>query len=165
MRLGLICLPLLTILISCSPLKSKYAAAASKLHFVLTQVEPNINIIFPISKTKIDLNLTLEVENASTTSLLVREFEGELFLNVEDKHIDVGHVKLLKPVRLPAKSKANLSVTASINHSGVTNHWKLVKMALEKEITNSWELSGTISGNIHGISIQLPIKSKRSFFL
>jgi hypothetical protein len=163
MRLGLISLPLVAIFLSCTPVGNKYKVAASKLRCSLTQVESNINIKLPISKTKIDLKIVVELENPTTVSFVVRSFNGKLSLITKDKHLHIGDIGLLKAEKLPAKSKVAAIIVTSIKYQDLANNWPLAKMALNKEITGSWNLSGKLHGEINGIPIWLPVKSTRSF--
>lgn len=165
MRLDLTSLILLTLLTvcSCSPLKNKYKAIASELHFNLTQVESNIEVSFPLSKTQAVLKISVEVENPTATTFAVREFNGELFLHVHEKRLRMGKVKLLQAARLPAKSKATLVVITSINYKDLAGNWTLVRKVIDKKTAGNWELSGTLLGNVHNIPVSLRVKSAQLF--
>lgn len=158
-RLGLIGLTLLAVLMACSPLQNKYKVAASNLYFTLNQVKSNIELEFPVSKTKILFKLTLEVENPTKTTLTVSEFDGKLFLSTNESRLYMGKVKLLQTTKLPAKSKVKFTIMTTTSYKDLANGWTLINKALDKEIAGNWELSGTIRGNINNIPISLPVKS------
>ena len=161
MRLGLMSLLLLTIFLSCSPLKNKYRLTKSSLNFTLIQVEPNIQIAFPISKAKIDLKTSIKIENTTNVNLVIRDFDGELFINTKGKRLYLGRVKLLQIARLPAKSNVDIIIVTSIGHKELAHGWTLARAVLDKKTMGRWELSGTIRGDINGIPVWLPVNSSR----
>jgi LEA14-like dessication related protein len=122
-----------------------------------------MKLALPISKTMVVLKLNIEVENPTTTTFVIRELNGGLFLNTNEKHLHMGDIKLLKVTKLPAKSKVTMNIVTSFKCKDLVNNWHLINMALNKRTIGNWELSGTIYGNIHKVPVSLPVKSTRPF--
>jgi hypothetical protein len=163
MRLGWLALPLLIAVPGCSPVQ-KYQEAARSLRFTLDRVEPTVTVAFPLERSRVGFDLTVGVENPSTVPFHVQTFEGALSLETEGGEFKpLGRVALLQPLDLPAQGRARLEVSLSFTYQDLADRWPELEAALHGERPGAWELTGTLRAEVHGVPVQLPVRTRRAF--
>ena len=162
MRPGWVALSLLIAVPACSPVR-KYQEAAQSLRFTLDRVEPDLELAFPLDRSRITFNVTIGVENPSSVSFHLRGFEGAFRLEMDGELQPLGQVKLLRALDLPAGGKAQLAVALSFAYKDLAQAWPALQAALGGERPGVWALEGNLSGDVHGFPVQVPIRTRRSF--
>jgi hypothetical protein len=162
MRLGWVALPLLIAVPACSPVR-KYQEAARTLRFSLDRVEPNLELAFPLDRSRITFDVTIGVENPSSVPFHVRGFEGAFRLETGGELKPMGEVRLSRALDLPAGGKAQMAVALSFGYKDLSERWPALQAALHGEIAGAWELDGVLRGDVHGIPVQLPVHTRRTF--
>ena len=162
MRLGWMALPLLIAVPACSPVQ-RYQEAARSLRFSLDRVEPRLELAFPLEQSRITLELTLGVENPSTIPFHVQGFTGAFRLETAGRSEPLGRLDLSRPVDLPAGGNAALTVVLSFTYQDLASRWPELQRAVQGGGAGAWELEGTLKAVVHGLPIQLPVKTRRTF--
>jgi len=162
MRLGWVALPMLLATTACSPVQ-RYQEAARGLRFTLDRVRPELQLAFPLERSRIDLEVTLGVTNPSAVAFHLRGFEGLLSLQAEDGFKPLGQVRLARALDLPAGGSAELVVNLGFTYQDLAGNWPLLQAQLRGERPGAWELEGTLRGEAYGIPITVPVHTRRSF--
>ena len=162
MRLGWMALPLLVATTACHPVKD-YQEAARSLRFTLERVQPNLELTFPLTRSRVTFNLILAVDNPSPVSFHVYGFEGALRMETTGKLQSVGQVGMGQPLDLPAGGRAELPVVLSFTYQDLADRWPELQAVLHGEAAGSWELKGVLHAEVHGLPLQLPVRTRRSF--
>jgi hypothetical protein len=162
MRLGWAALPLLAAVTACSPAR-KYQEAARSLRFTLEQVEPDLQLAFPLVRSRIGFNLTVGVQNPSTVAFHLRTFEGTFRLELGYQHHTLGQVTLLSPLDLPAGGEAKLKVNLAFSYRDLAGLWPDLEATLDRNRPGAWELDGTLRGEVYGFPVTVPVRTRRTF--
>jgi hypothetical protein len=164
MRLGRIAVPLLIAAAACSPVR-RYQEAARSLRFSLDRVEPSLELALPLDRSRVRFEVTVGVENPSTVPFHLLSFEGGLSLETTGELKPLGQVTLLKPMDLPAGGKSQLLVALSFGYKDLADRWPELQAVLggAGERPGSWELSGTLRGEVGGITVQVPVRTRHPF--
>jgi hypothetical protein len=162
MRLGWVALPLLIAIPACSPVR-KYQEAARTLRFSLDRVEPGLELAFPLERSRITFNVTLGVDNPSTVSFHLREFEGAFRLETDGALAPVGEVRLARALDLPAGGSAQLLVALSFSYKDLAERWSALQAVLRGDHPGAWQLDGVLRGDVYGFPVQVPVRARRSF--
>ena len=162
MRLGWMALPLLIALPACSPVQ-RYQAAARSLRFTLDRVEPDLQLAFPLERSRITFELTLAVENPSAVPFHIRGFTGAFRLETAGRPEPMGQMELVRAMDLPAGGRAELTVALSFAYQDLADRWPTLQRTLQGGNPGAWELEGTLRAVVHGLPVQLPVKVRRSF--
>jgi hypothetical protein len=162
MRLGWVALPVLLAMTACSPV-GRYQEAARSLRFTLDRVEPDIQLAFPLDRSVLNFQVTLVVENPSTVAFHVYGFEGVFRLDMDGKNHPLGEVRMAQPLDLPAGGRERMAVDLAFGYRDLASRWPAIQAALHGERPGSWELEGTLHGEIYGIPVNLPVRTRRSF--
>ena len=162
MRLGWMALPLLIAVPACSPVR-KYQEAARTLRFSLDRVEPNLELAFPLDRSRITFDVTIGVENPSDVTFHVRDFAGTFQLETGGELKPLGEVRLSRALELPAGGRAQMAVALSFGYKDLAERWPALQAALQGEGTGAWELDGNLRGDVYGLTVQLPVHTRRTF--
>ena len=162
MRLGWAAVPLLIAVPGCSPVRD-YQAAARSLRVTLDRVEPNLQLALPLDQSRITLKLTLGVENPSSVAFHLRSFQGAVRLETADGAQPLGRLEMLRALDLPAGGKADLALALSFTYRDLADRWPTLQAAIQGQQAGAWVLEGTLRGDVHGIPVQLPVRTRRSF--
>ena len=162
MRLGWVALPLLIAIPACSPVR-KYQEAARNLRFTLDRVDPDLQLSFPLERSRIGFQVTLGVTNPGTVAFHLRGFEGAFQLETDGVLQPLGQVRLVRPLDLPAGGQAQLVVALAFSYRDLADRWPAIQAALHGEKPGVWELDGTLNGSAYGIPIQAPVHTRRTF--
>jgi LEA14-like dessication related protein len=162
MRLGWVAVPLLIAIPACSPVR-RYQEAARSLRFSLDRVEPNLELAFPLDRSRITFDVTIGVENPSTVPFHIRGFEGAFRLETDGVPKPMGEVRLSRALDLPAGGKAQMAVALSFGYQDLAERWPALQAVLHGESAGSWDLDGDLRGDVYGIPVQLPVHTRRTF--
>ncbi len=164
MRLGRVAVPLLIAAAACSPVR-RYQEAARSLRFSLERVEPALDLAFPLERSQVRFELTVGVENPSTVPFHLRSFDGVFRLETDGELKPLGQVNLLRPMDLPAGGKSRLLVALTFGYTDLADRWPALQAALAGTGVRpgSWELSGTLRGEVHGFLVEVPVRTRRPF--
>jgi len=162
MRLGWVALPVLLALPACSPV-GRYQEAARSLRFTLDRVDPDIQLAFPLDRSMLRFQVTLGVENPSTVPFHLFGFEGVFRLDMDGDRKPLGDVRLVRPLDLPAGGQQQMVVDLGFSYKDLAGRWTALQSALHGERPGAWELEGTLRGEVYGISVNLPVRTRRSF--
>ena len=163
MRLGWAALPLLAAVTACSPAR-KYQEAARSLRFTLEQVEPDLQLAFPLERSRIGFNLTVGVQNPSTVAFHLRTFEGTFRLELGNQHHTPGPGDPAEPPG-PARGRrgpAGGAPGVQLPGPGGTC-WPDLEATLDRNRPGAWELDGTLRGEVHGLPGTVPVRTRRTF--
>ena len=162
MRLGWLALPLVMAVEACAPVRT-YQEAARSLRFTLDRVEPRLQLAFPLDQSRLALQITLGVENPSTTPFHLQGFLGDLSLEATGGLLLLGHVELQNPMDLPPGGRAELTVAVSYLYRDLRAQWGPLQEALRKGAAGAWSLQGDLKLSAYGVSWQVPVKTRRTF--
>ena len=162
MRLGWMALPLLIAVPACSPVQ-QYQEAARSLRFTLDRVEPNLELAFPLDRSRITFNVTIGVVNPSDVPFHLLGFEGTFRLETDGGLRPLGEVRMPQSLELPAQGKAPLFLALSFGYRDLSDRWPAIQAALRGERPGVWQLDGVLRGEAYGIPVQLPVQVRRSF--
>jgi len=162
MRLGWMALPMLVAATACNPVK-EYQDAARSLRFTLERVQPSLELAFPLNRSRVAFNVILGVDNPSTVPFRVFGFEGTLRMETTGKLQPLGQVGMGQPLDLPAGGRAELPVVLSFTYQDLADRWPELQAVLHGEAAGSWELKGVLHAEVHGLPLQLPVRTRRSF--
>lgn len=162
MRLGWAALPWLIAFTACSPVQ-RYQEAARSLRYTLERVEPDLQLAFPLERSRITFAITIGVENPSDVTFHIRGFEGVLRLDTDGTPRSLGQVHLIRALDLPAGGTAQLAVELAFGYRDLADRWPAIQSVLHGEAAGAWALEGTLFGEAYGFDVKLPVRTRRTF--
>jgi hypothetical protein len=162
MRTGWLALPLLIAVPACSPVQD-YRSAASSLTFTLDRVEPRIHLTLPLDQSRLELDVTVGVHNPSAVPFHIQTFQGEFRLDSGSGPQPLGQLGLSRALDLPAGGDAQLEVSAQFAYRDLAQCWPALQAAARGGGSGTWELTGTLGAEVHGIPLRLPVRTRRAY--
>jgi LEA14-like dessication related protein len=159
---GRVAFPLLLLAVSCNPLQ-EYQQAARSLRFTLERVEPSLELAFPPDRSRIRFECTLGVENPSAVPFHIQGFDGALRLEHGGNTQPLGQIALERPLDLPAGGRTSMVVSVAFGYKDLQAAWPDLEQAVTGRGTGAWELEGRLRAQTHGLSLSLPVRSRRTF--
>ena len=94
--------PALLALAGCKDPAATYRNAAKQLTFTLEQVEPNVQLAYPLEQSRLDLRLTVNADNPTAVRFKARSIRGDISLDTDGANHFVGQMGVAKGVDLLA---------------------------------------------------------------
>ena len=159
----LLLLPALLLLVGCEALSPalKYEEAARKLRFTLDRVEPQIELAFPLERSRLRLRIDVGVDNPSDQRLRTRRVAGDLKLNAQGADYSLGSVSFPEGADIAPKGRSILKVDVALGYSDLKSAWGPLSGAVMRHEAATWSLNGEARFEVMGIEFGVPFRTSK----
>jgi hypothetical protein len=156
-------LPVLALFAGCNVLNPalRYEEAARQLRFSLDRVEPQVELAFPIEKSRLRLRLEVGVDNPSDQRLRTRRVSGNLGLSAQGRDHALGSVSFPEGADIQAKGRSTLKVDVTLGYADLKEAWGPLSGAVLKHETATWSLAGEARFEMLGIEFGVPFRASK----
>jgi len=138
-----------------------YRQAAQQLRVTLDRVEPNLDLAFPLERSRLRLRLTLGVDNPSDIRIAARSIEGNIGLQQGDGSLAIGRIAFPQGLDLPAHGRVPVSAEVSIAYGDLKEALPTLRRVVLEHREGTWTLEGTMKVDVLGIPISIPLHSRK----
>jgi len=162
MRGAWVAVPALLALVSCKPsdLASSYRKAASQLSFHLERVEPRLDMVLPLDRSKLVVRLVVRVDNPSEVHFHARRIVGELGFEELGQLRRVGSVDMPQGVDLVPRGSSLMVLDLSFAYGDLRRNWAAISQVVRQGDKAAWRLEGKASLEAYGLPITLPFHTR-----
>jgi hypothetical protein len=163
MRRAWLALPVLVLLSGCQMLDPAlaYQEAARKLTIRLERVEPNLELAFPLERTRLRLRLTLMVENPSELRLRTRSIGGRIFLDSGGGSRSISTVEAPRGLDLAPGARTPVILELSLAYADLQEAYGPLRSVILDGKSGTWRLEGQMNLDVMGIGLVVPIRSSK----
>lgn len=136
-----------------------YREAARNLRFSLDHVEPRLDFVFPLERSRLRLRLHLGIENDSPTRLLARVLGGDLTMKVGDQTYALGRVGFPAGLDLAAAQRSVAVAEIALDYGAVQAAWGPLSEVLKHNKAAVWHLEGEAKVEVLGFPIAVPLRA------
>ena len=164
MRSAWLAVPALLMLCGCDMLDpaAAYRQAAQQLRVSLDRVEPNLELAFPLERSRLRLRLTLGVENPSDLRLRVRSIGGRIFLDEGGASRSISALDFARGLDLPPRARTPVVAELSIAYGDLKESYRSLRAVVLDGRSGTWRLEGQILLDVMGIPVSVPLRSSKS---
>ena len=164
MRRAWLAAPALLALVACKPLDpaGSYRQAASQLTFQLDRVEPRLEPVFPLDRSRLAVRLVIRVDNPSEVRFHASHVLGNLGLEEQGQTHLLGTVDLPQGVELVPRATSPLILDLNFTYGDLRQHWPAVLRALRQGAPATWKLDGKARMEAYGIPITVPFHARKT---
>jgi hypothetical protein len=154
----------LILLMGCDALNPalQMQAAAQQLRFTLDRVDPQIELAFPLDRSRLRIRLDLGVDNPTEVRLQTRQVSGDLRLQAQGADHAVGTVAFPEGLDLAPKSRSTLKAELSFGYGDLRAVWAPLSGAVLRHEPATWTLAGEARFEVLGIAFGVPFQTRRS---
>jgi len=162
-RLWLV-VPAALTLVSCKPLDTaaSYRQAASQLTFQLERVEPRLEALFPLDRSRLMVRLVIRVNNPSEVRFQAKHVLGDLGLEELGLTHRLGTVDLPQGVELAPGTTSPLVLDLSFSYGDLRQNWPALTRAMRTGSSTTWRLDGKARMEAYGIPITVPFHARKT---
>lgn len=163
MRAPWLALPALLLLVGCPQLDptAAYREAAQKLRFSVDRVEPSLQLAWPLERSRLNLKLTLGVDNPTGTRFTARGFAGKLSLDEGGANHPLGDVGFNQGIDLPAQGRASVPVDLGFTYEQLKQAWSPISGAV-KGHRGTWRVEGQLQLDVMGFPLSVPVRASKA---
>jgi hypothetical protein len=150
-------------LLSCSSVDSAaaYRAAAKQLEFSLDQVEPSIQLTYPLEQSRLGLRLTLGADNPTPVRFKARSLTGDISLDSDGVRLTIGQLNFSLGVDLKPSSRTPVVVDLSFAYSDLRTSWVALKSVGAGNRPGTWHLDGQVGLEVLGLPLTRPLRIEK----
>jgi hypothetical protein len=138
-----------------------YRQAARQLEFTLDQVEPSLQVAFPLEQSKLGLRLTLGAKNPTTVRFKARSLEGGITLDSDGASHAVGQMSLAQGLDLPPSATTPVVVDLLFAYKDLRGSWSSLRSVGSGNRPGTWRLDGHMGLEVLGIPMAVPLKVQK----
>jgi hypothetical protein len=163
MRRAWLAVPALALLCGCELLDpvAAYREAARKVSISLDRVEPNLELAFPLERSRLRLRLTLLVENASEVRLRTRSISGRVLLDSGGTSRFLSNVDVPRGLDLQPGARTPVVVELSIAYGDLKEAYGPLRSVVLDGRAATWRLEGQLVLDVMGVAVSVPIRSSK----
>ena len=154
-------IPALMVLAGCKDPAARYRNAAKQLTFTLEQVEPNVQLAYPIEQSRLDLKLTVKADNPTNVRFKARNIRGDISLDTEGTNHFLGQMGVDKGVDLAPGTSTPVVVDLSFSYRDLRKASAVLKSVVSGNRPGVWHLDGEMGLDVLGIPVTVPLKVKK----
>jgi hypothetical protein len=156
-------LPALTLFAGCNAINPalRYEEAARQLRFSLDRVEPQVELAFPVEKSRLRLRLEVGVENPTDQRLRTRRVNANLGLAAQGKDHALGSVSFPEGADILPKGRSLLKVDVTLGYADLKEAWGPLSGAVLRHETATWSLAGEARFETLGIEFGVPFRASK----
>lgn len=153
--------PVLLTLAGCNDPAAIYRSAARQLKFSLDQVEPSIQLAYPLEQSKLGLRLTVGAENPTKVRFRARSITGGISLDSDGYSHTIGQLSFAKGVDLKPSSRTPMVVDLSFTYSDLRQSWVALRNVGGGNRPGTWHLDGEVGLDALGIPLTVPLRVQK----
>lgn len=154
--------PALVLLTGCGALSpTAYRRAAQRLTFTLEAVEPSFHLAFPLERSRVALDLRLQVDNPSKVAFRARSIAGSILLEQGGQNHPIGQLDLAHGLDLPPNTRTPVTINLSFTYGDLAQAWPTLKSVMLQDGTGTWRLEGQAKLETFGIPVTLPLSIQK----
>jgi len=163
MRRVWLAVPALLLLCGCDVLDPAvaYREAAQRLRVTLDRVEPNLELAFPLDRSRLRLRLTLSVENPSDLRLRVRSIGGRVFLDEGGASRSISALDFAKGLDLSPRARTPVVVDLSVAYGDLKEAYGSLRAVVLDGRPGNWRLEGQLQLDVLGIPVSVPLRASK----
>ena len=135
--------------------------AARQLRFTLDRVEPQVELAFPLERSRLRLRLEVGVDNPSDQRLRTRRVTGNLGLNTQGTQRAIGSVSFPEGADLAPKTRSVLKVDVAFGYDDLKAAWGPISGAVLRKEPATWTLDGDARFEVMGIEFGVPFRTSK----
>lgn len=139
---------------------SSYRQAASRLSFHLERVEPRLDMVLPLDRSRLVIRLVLRVDNPSDVHFHARRIIGDLGFEELGQMRRIGSVDLPQGVDLVPRSSSPVVLDLSFPYGELRRNWSAISQAVRQGDKAVWRLEGRASLEVFGVPMTVPFHTR-----
>jgi len=140
---------------------SAYRAAARQLAFTLDQVEPSLQLAYPLEQSRLALRLTLGAQNPTTVRFRARSITGGIALEADGASHAVGQLSFAKGVDLKPSTTTPVVVDLAFSYNDLRTSWGTLRGVASGNRPGTWRLDGRMGLEVLGLPLDVPLKVQK----
>ena len=155
--------PALLLILGCEAINPalRLQEAARQLRFTLDRVEPQVELAFPLERSRLRLRLDVGVDNPSDQRLRTRRVTGNLGLNTQGTQRAIGSVSFPEGADLAPKTRSVLKVEVAFGYDDLKAVWGPLSGAVLRKEPATWTLDGDARFEVMGIEFGVPFRTSK----
>ena len=154
--------PALLALAGCKDPATTYRNAAKQLTFTLEQVEPNVQLAYPLEQSRLDLRLTVNADNPTAVRFKARSIRGDISLDTDGANHFVGQMGVTKGVDLQPGASTPVVVDMSFSFRDLRKAGAALKSVASGNRPGVWHLDGEMGLDVLGVTVTVPLRIKKA---
>lgn len=138
-----------------------YRQAARQLEFSLDQVEPSLQLAFPLEQSKLGLRLTLGAKNPTTVRFKARTIAGSITLESDGARHAVGQMSFAQGLDLPPSATTPVVVDLLFAYRDLRGSWASLRSVGSGNRPGTWRLDGHMGLEVLGIPLTVPLNVQK----
>lgn len=148
-------------LMGCRDPAAAYREAARQLTFSLDQVEPSLQLAYPLEQSRLGLRLTLGAENPTMVRFKARSITGGISLDSDGASHSIGQLSFSKGVDLKPSSHTPVVVNLSFTYDDLRTSWVALRSVGAGSRPGTWHLDGQVGLDVMGIPLTVPLRVQK----
>lgn len=140
----------------------QYQEAARQLRFSLDRVEPQLELAYPLERSRLRLRLDLAVDNPTDVRLRTRRVAGDLHLLAQGGDHALGTVAFPEGMDLAPKDRSTLRAELSFGYGDLKAAWGPLSGAVLHRESATWTLAGEARFEVLGLEFGVPFRTRTS---
>lgn len=140
----------------------RYQEAARQLRFSLDRVEPQVELAFPLERSRLRLRLDVGVDNPTEQRLRTRRVGGDLRLAAQGGDHALGAIGFPEGMDLAPKSRSTLHAEVVLTYADLKSAWGPITAAAVRHEPATWSLAGEARFEVMGIEFGVPFRTSKS---
>jgi len=140
----------------------QFQEAARQLRFSLDRVEPQIELAFPLDRSRLRLRLDLGVDNPTDQRLRTRRVSGDLRLAAQGGDHALGTIGFPEGMDLAPKSRSTLRAEVVLGYADLKSAWGPLTAAATRHEAATWSLNGQARFEVLGIEFGVPFRTSKA---
>jgi hypothetical protein len=151
----------LGLLVACNDPAAAYRGAARQLKFTLDQVEPSLQLAYPLEQSRLGLRLTLGAENPTSVRFKARSITGGISLDSDGASHTIGQLSFSKGVDLKPSARTPLVVDLAFSYQDLSKSWVALRSVGGGHRPGTWRLNGQVGLEVLGVALTVPLRVEK----
>jgi hypothetical protein len=154
----------LVLLVGCDAINPalQYQEAARQLRFSLDRVEPQIELAYPLERSRLRLRLDVGVDNPTDQRLRTRRVRGDLRLAAQGGDHALGAIGFPEGMDLTPKGRSTLHAEVVLSYADLKSAWGPLTAAATRHEPATWSLNGEARFEVLGIEFGVPFRTSKA---
>jgi hypothetical protein len=148
-------------LTGCQDPAAAYQKAARQLRFSLNQVEPNLQLAYPLERSRLGLRLILSAENPTTVRFTARSITGGISLDADGASYSIGQLSFSKGVDIKPSANTPMVMDLSFTYNDLRTSWVALRSVGGGNRPGTWHLDGQVKLEVMGIPVNVPLRVEK----
>jgi len=140
----------------------QYQEAARQLRFSLDRVEPQIELAYPLERSRLRLRLDVGVDNPTDQRLRTRRVRGDLRLAAQGGDHALGAIGFPEGMDLAPRGRSTLHTEVVLSYADLKSAWGPLTAAASRREPATWSLNGEARFEVMGIEFGVPFRTSKA---